>query len=32
MNFHVITLFPDVCQEYTHASVLGRAQKTEKGE
>jgi tRNA (guanine37-N1)-methyltransferase len=31
MNFHVITLFPDVCQAYTDASVLGRAQKTDKG-
>ena len=31
MNFHVITLFPDICQAYTDASVLGRAQKTEKG-
>ena len=31
MNFHVITLFPEVCQAYTDASVLGRAQKTKKG-
>lgn len=31
MNFHVITLFPDMCRAYTDASVLGRAQKTEKG-
>lgn len=31
MHFHVITLFPDMCQAYTDASVLGRAQKTEKG-
>ena len=31
MNFHVITLFPEVCQTYTDASVLGRAQKTDKG-
>lgn len=31
MNFHVITLFPDVCRTYTDASVLGRAQKTDKG-
>ena len=31
MNFHLITLFPDICQAYTDASVLGRAQKTEKG-
>ncbi len=31
MNFHVITLFPEICQTYTDASVLGRAQKTDKG-
>jgi tRNA (guanine37-N1)-methyltransferase len=31
MNFHVITLFPEVCEVYTNASILGRAQKTEKG-
>lgn len=31
MNFHVITLFPEVCQAYTDASVLGRAQKKQKG-
>lgn len=31
MHFHVITLFPEVCQAYTDASVLGRAQKTDKG-
>ncbi len=31
MIFHVITLFPEVCQAYTDASVLGRAQKTNKG-
>lgn len=31
MHFHVITLFPEVCQAYTDASVLGRAQKTNKG-
>ncbi len=31
MNFHVITLFPDVCAAYTDASILGRAQKVEKG-
>ena len=31
MNFHVITLFPEICQAYTNASVLGRAQKTNKG-
>jgi tRNA (guanine37-N1)-methyltransferase len=31
MNFHVITLFPEVCKAYTDSSVLGRAQKTIKG-
>lgn len=31
MNFHLVTLFPDVCKAYTDASVLGRAQKTDKG-
>jgi tRNA (guanine37-N1)-methyltransferase len=31
MQFHVITLFPEVCAAYTSASVLGRAQKTDKG-
>jgi tRNA (guanine37-N1)-methyltransferase len=31
MQFHVITLFPEVCAAYTDASVLGRAQKAEKG-
>ena len=31
MQFHVITLFPEVCAAYTDASVLGRAQKNEKG-
>lgn len=31
MNFHVITLFPEICKAYTDASILGRAQKTEKG-
>ncbi len=31
MNFHVITLFPEICAAYTDASVLGRAQKKEKG-
>lgn len=31
MQFHVITLFPEICKAYTDASVLGRAQKTEKG-
>jgi len=31
MNFHVITLFPEVCKSYTDASILGRAQQTNKG-
>lgn len=31
MQFHVITLFPEVCKPYTDASILGRAQKKEKG-
>lgn len=31
MHFHVITLFPEVCKTYTDSSILGRAQKTEKG-
>ncbi len=31
MHFHVVTIFPEVCEAYTSASVLGRAQKTEKG-
>lgn len=31
MHFHIITLFPEVCQTYTNSSVLGRAQKTDKG-
>lgn len=31
MQFHVITLFPELCKAYTSASVLGRAQKTDKG-
>lgn len=31
MQFHVITLFPEVCEAYTSSSILGRAQKTEKG-
>lgn len=31
MKFHVITLFGEVCKAYTDASVLGRAQKTDKG-
>ncbi len=31
MKFHVITLFPEICEAYTSSSVLGRAQKKEKG-
>jgi len=31
MHFHVITLFPEVCQAYTDASIIARAQKTNKG-
>jgi tRNA (guanine37-N1)-methyltransferase len=31
MQFHVITLFQEVCEVYTNSSILGRAQKTEKG-
>ncbi len=31
MHFHVITLFPEICKAYTDASILGRAQKKEKG-
>lgn len=31
MQFHVITLFPEICKAYTDASILGRAQKKEKG-
>lgn len=31
MNFHIITIFPEICKAYTNAGVLGRAQKTEKG-
>lgn len=31
MHFHLITLFPEACRAYTDASVLGRAQKTDKG-
>lgn len=30
MNFHVITLFPEVIDAYTQASILGRAQKEKK--
>jgi len=31
MHFHLISLFPDVMRVYTDTSVLGRAQKTDKG-
>lgn len=31
MHFHLITLFPEVCKTYTDSSILGRAQKTNKG-
>lgn len=31
MHFHIITLFPEICRAYTDASILGRAQKVEKG-
>jgi tRNA (guanine37-N1)-methyltransferase len=30
MNFHVVTLFPEVIEAYTSASILGRAQKEGK--
>jgi len=30
MNFHVVTLFPEVVEAYTSASILGRAQKDKK--
>lgn len=30
MNFHVITLFPEVVDAYCNASILGRAQKEKK--
>lgn len=31
MNFHIISIFPEVCQTYLDTGVLGRAQKTDKG-
>jgi tRNA (guanine37-N1)-methyltransferase len=31
MHFHIISLFPEICQTYLEAGVLGRAQKTDKG-
>lgn len=30
MNFHIITLFPDLIEPYTNGSMLGRAQKDGK--
>lgn len=30
MKFHVVTLFPEVIEAYTNASILGRAQKNKK--
>lgn len=30
MNFHVITLFPEIFQSYLNASILARAQKNKK--
>ncbi len=30
MHFHIVTLFPEVCQAYTDASILGRAQVGKK--
>jgi len=30
MHFHIITLLPRAIEEYTHASILGRAQKNKK--
>lgn len=30
MRFHIITLFPEVIEAYTSASILGRAQKDKK--
>lgn len=30
MNFHVVTLFPEVVEAYAQASILGRAQKEKK--
>ena len=31
MHFHIISIFPEICQTYLETGVLGRAQKTEKG-
>jgi tRNA (guanine37-N1)-methyltransferase len=30
VNFHVVTLFPEVIEAYTNASILGRGQKEKK--
>lgn len=30
INFHIITLFPEVCEPYLSASILGRAQENKK--
>src|SRR5579872_390483 len=30
MNFHVVTLFPEVVDAYCNASILGRAQREKK--
>jgi tRNA (guanine37-N1)-methyltransferase len=30
MNFHIITLFPEVIEAYTDASIVGRAQREKK--
>ena len=31
MHFHIISIFPELCQTYLETGVLGRAQKKEKG-
>lgn len=31
IRFHIVTIFPEVCKAYTDASILGRAQRAEKG-
>ncbi len=31
MHLYIISLFPELCQTYLEAGVLGRAQKTDKG-
>jgi tRNA (guanine37-N1)-methyltransferase len=30
MNFHIVTLFPESCESYLNASILGRAQQDKK--